>query len=154
MSLWVNFFTSLTFNFIICHKRMIKILARMKWNNVGKAPEHTAQHTISEVKWKSFSRVWLCDPMDCPRNSPGQNTGVGSLSLLQGTFPTQGLNPGLPHCRRILYQLSHQGSPYVRTLWMLASIIIICVNMGKSRNSWMMSFLNCQAESKISHLIP
>ena len=44
-------------------------------------------------------------------NSPGQNTGVGSLSLLQGIFPTQGLNPGLPHCRRILYQLSHKGSP-------------------------------------------
>ena len=40
-------------------------------------------------------------------NSPGQNTGVGSLSLFQGTLPTQGLNPGLPHCRRILYPLSH-----------------------------------------------
>ena len=36
---------------------------------------------------------------------------MGSLSLLQGIFPTQGLNPGLPHCRRILYQLSHKGSP-------------------------------------------
>ena len=46
-----------------------------------------------------------------PWNSPGQNTGVGSLSLLQGFLPTQGLNPGLPHCRRILYQLRHQGSP-------------------------------------------
>ena len=46
-----------------------------------------------------------------PWNSPGQNTGVGSLSLLQGIFPTQGSNPGLPHCRRILYWLSHQGSP-------------------------------------------
>ena len=44
-------------------------------------------------------------------NSPGQNTGVGSLSLLQGIFPTQGSNPGLPHCRRILYQLSYEGSP-------------------------------------------
>ena len=41
-----------------------------------------------------------------PWNSPGQNTGVGSLSLLQGIFPTQGLNLGLPHCRQILYQLS------------------------------------------------
>ena len=40
-------------------------------------------------------------------NSPGQNTGVGSLSLLQGVFTTQGLNPGLLHCRWILYQLSH-----------------------------------------------
>ena len=44
-------------------------------------------------------------------NSPGKNTGVGSLSLLQGIFPTQGSNPGLPHYRRILYQLSHKGSP-------------------------------------------
>ena len=44
-------------------------------------------------------------------DSPGQNTGVGSLSLLQGIFPTQGSNPGPPHCRRILYQLSHQVSP-------------------------------------------
>ena len=44
-------------------------------------------------------------------DSPGQNTGVGSLSLLQGIFLTQGSNPGLPHCRCILYQLSHKGSP-------------------------------------------
>ena len=56
----------------------------------------------------------LCDPMDCsPCNSLGQNTGVGSLSLLQGIFPTQGLNPGLLHCRQILYQLSHKGSPRI-----------------------------------------
>ena len=48
-----------------------------------------------------------------PWNSPGQNTGVGSLSLLQGIFPTQELNPGLPHCRQILYQLSHQGRPRI-----------------------------------------
>ena len=46
-------------------------------------------------------------------NSPGQNTGVGSLSLFQGIFPTQGSNPPLPHCRRILYQLRHQGSPRI-----------------------------------------
>ena len=51
--------------------------------------------------------------LSSPWNSPGQNTGVGSLSLLQGIFPTQGLNPGLPHCRQILYQLSHKGSPRI-----------------------------------------
>ena len=51
--------------------------------------------------------------LDSPWNSPGQNTGVGSLSLLQGIFPTQGSNLRLPHCRRILYQLSHQGSPRI-----------------------------------------
>ena len=46
-------------------------------------------------------------------NSLGQNTGVGNLSLLQGIFPTQGSNPGLLHCRQILYQLSHKGSPRI-----------------------------------------
>ena len=49
-----------------------------------------------------------------PWSSPGQNTRVSSLFLLQGIFPTQGLNPGLPLCRRILYQLSHQGSPRIQ----------------------------------------
>ena len=49
----------------------------------------------------------LCDPMDV---HPGQNTGVGSHSLLQGIFPTQELNPCLPHCGWIIYQLSHHGS--------------------------------------------
>ena len=48
-----------------------------------------------------------------PWNSLGQNAGVGSRLLLQGIFPIQGLNPGLPHCRKILYQLSHQGSPRI-----------------------------------------
>ena len=56
----------------------------------------------------------LCNPMDCPWDSPRQNTGAGSLSFLQGIFPSQGLNPGLPHCRQILYQLSHQGSPRIQ----------------------------------------
>ena len=48
-----------------------------------------------------------------PWNSLGHSTRVGSLSLLQGIFPTQGSNPGLPHCRQILYQLSHKGSPKI-----------------------------------------
>ena len=46
-------------------------------------------------------------------DSAGKNTGVGSLSLVQGIFPTQGLNPGLPHCKRILYQLRHKESPRI-----------------------------------------
>ena len=56
----------------------------------------------------------LCNSMDYTVhawNSPDHNTGVGSLSLLQGIFPTQGSNPGLPHCRQIIFQLRHQGSP-------------------------------------------
>ena len=51
--------------------------------------------------------------LSSPWNSPGKNTGVDSLSLLQGILPTQGLSPGLPHFRQILYQLSHQGSPRI-----------------------------------------
>ena len=46
-----------------------------------------------------------------PWNCPFQNTGLGSLSLLQRVFPTQESNPDLSHCRQILYQLSHKGSP-------------------------------------------
>ena len=48
-----------------------------------------------------------------PWNSPSHNTLVGSFSLLQGIFPTQGSNPGLPHRRPSLYQLSHKGSPRI-----------------------------------------
>ena len=47
----------------------------------------------------------------CPWNSPGKNTGVGRHALLQGIFLTQGWNPGLLHCRWLLYCLSHQGNP-------------------------------------------
>ena len=47
-----------------------------------------------------------------PGNSLGQSTGVGGLSLLQGIISTQGSNPGLLHCGRILYPLSHQGNPW------------------------------------------
>ena len=55
----------------------------------------------------------FCNPGKFFGNSPGQNTGVGSLSLLQGIFLTQGLNEGLLHCRQILNQLNHKGSPRI-----------------------------------------
>ena len=68
---------------------------------------------VSESESRSVVST-LCDPMDySPWNSPGQNTGVGSLSLLQGFFPTRGSNIGLPHCTRILYQLTHKGTPRI-----------------------------------------
>ena len=66
---------------------------------------------------RSFSCVWLLWPHGlqstkflCPWDSPGKKTCVGCPALLQGNFPTQRLNPGLPHCRWILYQVSHQES--------------------------------------------
>ena len=70
------------------------------------------------VVWESESHSVVSDSLQphgpySPWNSPGQNTGVGCHSLLQRIFPTQGSNPGLPHCRGILYQLSHKGSPRI-----------------------------------------
>ena len=58
------------------------------------------------IPWTVVHQVALC-----PWNSPGKSTGMGCHSLLQGIFPIQGLNPGLPQCRRVLYQLSHKRSP-------------------------------------------
>ena len=72
-------------------------------------------HNVS-MKMKVKVRSVLSDSLRphglySPWNSPGQDAGMGSLSLLQGIFLTQELNSGLLHCRRILYQLSHKRSP-------------------------------------------
>ena len=77
------------------------------------------QHTVLCLVAQSCLTVW--DLMDCspPGSSvhgdfsPGKNTGVGCYALLQGIFPTQGLNLGLSHCKQILYCLSHQRSPRI-----------------------------------------
>ena len=84
---------------------------------INEASWSASVHTLAEVTSESFQVV--SDSLQphglySPWNSPGQNTGVGSRSLLQGIFPTQGSNAGLPHCRRILYQLSHKGSPTIK----------------------------------------
>ena len=93
-----------------------------------KGKNECMKHMVSpETMWGSpllclvtQSRPTLCNLMDCSppgssvhRSSPGKNTAVSCHALLQGIFLTQGLNPGLPHCRQILYQLSHQGSPRI-----------------------------------------
>ena len=59
---------------------------------------------------------WFVTSLLCLWNSPGKNTGVGSHVLLQGIFLTQGSNPGLPHCRHILYHPRHQGNPSITEL--------------------------------------
>ena len=70
----------------------------------------------SEVKvtqsCRLFATPWTIQSMEFS----WQNTGLGSLSLLQGIFPTQGLNPDLLHSRRILYQLNHKGRPEILEL--------------------------------------
>ena len=78
--------------------------------------------------------LWPCG-LYSPWNSPGQNTGVGSLSLLQGIFPTQGSNPGLLYCRQILYQLSYQGSREMPTKKMFKVRVVsqvLCVDKTRT----------------------
>ena len=94
-----------------------KTTALTRWNFAG------SNRYISDMLIPVLCLVaQLCpihgNPMDCSSpgssvhgDSPGKNTGVGCHALLQGIFPTQGSNPGLPHCRPILYRLSNHGSP-------------------------------------------
>ena len=71
------------------------------------------QHTACESHSVVSDSLWP-HGLHSPWNSPGQNTGVSSHSLLQGIFPPQASNPGLLHCRQFLYQLSHQRSPNIQ----------------------------------------
>ena len=86
---------------ILCH---FKLTEKQEW--------------YKEMCLVTQSCLTVCDPMDWSPpgssvhgDSPGKNTGVDCHALLQGIFPTQGLNTGLSHCRRVLYCLSCQGSP-------------------------------------------
>ena len=100
----------------------------------------------------TWSCPTLCGPLDCcppgssvHEDSPGKNNGVGYHALLQGIFPTPGSNPGLPHCRWIRYQLSHQGSPWIlewvtypfsrRSIWPRYQTGVSCI-AGRFFTSW------------------
>ena len=93
------------------------VILGFPWGSAGK--ESTCNAENQSLIPGLGSKELLPTPVFCPEefhglywtwDSPGQNTGVGSLSLLQEIFPTQRLNPGFPHCRWILYQLSYKGS--------------------------------------------
>ena len=96
-------------------KLKIRIISQISW-------EYTAcAQSLSHVQL--FATPWTaCSPpgSSVHGDSPGKNTGVGCHAPLQGIFPTQGSNPGLPHCWQILYHLSHQGS----LIYSEASIIL------------------------------
>ena len=79
-------------------------------------------------------RLFATNGLYSPWDSLGQNTGLGSLSLLQGIFPTQRSNPGLPHCRQILYQLSHKGSQFCKAIILQLKIVINLNFKRKERN--------------------
>ena len=97
-----------------------RILCLIKWYRIQPVSDVKGFslfiiHLKHCLKWSEscsvvFNSLWP-HGLYSPWNSLGQNTGVGNCSLLQGIFPTEGLNSGLLNCRWILYQLSHQGSP-------------------------------------------
>ena len=90
-------------------------LVRWGLKKKRKPLQKMTKDSVSE-KWKSLSRVRLsATSWTSPWDSPGQNTEAGSLSLLQGIFPTQGSNPGLPHCKQFLTnELSGKPNDSVR----------------------------------------
>ena len=125
-------YTSLSFSptFLLSHFPLFPLYSQVKMTNVAKTCWccsgvcvldfwyfREKLITACAVCFVAQLCLTLCDPVDCSPpgssvhgDSPGKNTGVGCHALLQGIFPTQGSNPGLQHCRQILYHLSHQGS--------------------------------------------
>ena len=118
-----NEVTSFTFYFLIPYsmtsavgkvtkgQKSVVSSMQLMWQLLESRPSEIAQ-----------SCPTVCNPMDCslPHSSvhgifPGKSTGVGCQILLQRIFPTQGSNPGLPHCRQTLYHLSHKGTPHAPT---------------------------------------
>ena len=100
------------------------------------------------------SYLILCDPVDCPWNSPGQNTGVGSLSLLQRIFSTQELNQGLPHCRRILYQMSYTSRAFQRgrKLWQQSEAVYPKTPLTASPTTSLLLLLPCHLSEPFTQL--
>ena len=111
----LNFYSPLFKVSVLVHFNNEPSILREKWTSL-------ILSVFRGIFWYFFSLsitqscLTLCNPTDCspPGSSvqgqtPGKNTRVGCCALLQGVFPTHGLNPGLPHRRRILYCLHHQG---------------------------------------------
>ena len=116
---FLPFFSGLWLHLDCSHHPWAPVLL---WRSIplGWASSHRPLCSQSTLYWAQLlqSCLTLCNPMDCSPpgssvhgDSLGKNTGMGSLFLLLWIFPTQGSNPGLPHCRQILYHLSHQGHP-------------------------------------------
>ena len=124
------FLTCQNLDVLIPKNKLKKIGINWKYVLLGIPSETEVAVWKPSVETQAYSQTESCSVMSDSLqphglyrrwNSPGQNTAVGSLSLLQRIFLTQGSNPGLPHCRRIFYQLSHKGSP--RILEWVVSVI-------------------------------
>ena len=123
---------------------------------------HISMHSCSVTQLcptlcNSMDWSWQPTRLLYPWNFPGKNTGVGCHALLQGLFPIQGLNPGLSHCRWILYQLSHEGKPKntgVGKLSLLQRIFLTQeVNWDLLNCRWILYQLSYQGSPDIYHII-
>ena len=98
-----------------CESATLSMPANLESSAVATGKEKVNFHSHPKEVKVIQSCLTLCDPMDYTVHGTLQarTLELGSLSFLQGIFPTQGLNSGLPHCRQSLYQLSHKGSPKI-----------------------------------------
>ena len=126
---------------ILSHRRLLLLSMH---NGMEIVEWYTLENTCCKLKVLVAQLcLTLCDPMDCSPpgssvhgDSPGKNTRVDCYGLLQGNFPNQGSNPGLLHCRQILYHLSHQGSQAVSSVQFSSvtqSCPTLCVPMNRSK---------------------
>ena len=136
---------------VYCHSAYLTFMQSTSWETLGWRKHKMESRLPGEISitsdrqmtlplWqKSESLSTVSDSLRprglySPCNSLSKNTGVGSLSLLQGIFPTQGSDPGLPHCGWILYQLSHKNTG-VGSSWPRNWTGVSCI-AGRSFTSW------------------
>ena len=95
-----------------CYTKNLNIKIHLLSSLILYNPSHNSSNSLVVKLCPTLMTPWtVAYQLLCPWDSPGKNTGVGCHFLLQGIFPTQELNPGLLHCRQILYRLSYEGSP-------------------------------------------
>ena len=127
--------------FLMSHRRKYSVRDKVIGKEWVYLQRDTLQRqTVGHLKGWSESRsvvsdsLWPCG-LYSPWDSPGQNTGVGSLSLLQGIFPTQGSNPGFLHCRQILHQLSYEGSSFETVVFFLTKVFLLFPGNSAAKES-------------------
>ena len=126
--------------------RTLQLPSVKNWSDLKYLEVGLVYHSVVSDSFPS--RVLQAARLLCPWNSPGKNTGVGSHSLLQGIFPTQGLNPGILYCRQVLYCLSHQGSPATgaKSVYILGQFQAYCASAIQLSIFVPNSFLHCILE--------
>ena len=120
----------------IIYKQLMQLKTRKMNNSIKQQAEDLNRH---------FSKALQEDSLPAEPQEKPKNTGLGSLSLLQWIFPTQESTQGLLHCRQILYQLSHKGSPRIlewvaypsssRSSWPMNQTRVSCI-AGEFFTNW------------------